>query len=231
MIFFFNIPNHSSSDTVPPVFRPYLHFRVTKIPPAELLPAACHRASLPGGLRWFVSSHQRRLQSPEVQVEVLRFQDVYGWNCGARVDCTVGGPGPGEGRVRRGKDVVDAELNLGLWFAWQTGLRSSPGARSLRVQRAEGGVTVGPAMFGLRRLEGRLPGIPKADLYVPPAAAAAKVAIFKQVEHGLAAGGESPEVALALLVALCPRDLQVGEDVPAVSRRTRPEFIQFPTSE
>lgn len=146
-----------------------------------------------------------------MQVEVLRFQDVYGRSPGAHVDCSVGGPGPGEGRVRRGEDVVDAELDLGLWFALRTGPRSAARARPLGVQRAEGRVAVGPALLGLRRLEGRLPGVPEADLHIPPAAAAAEVAVLKQVEHGLAADGEGPEVALPLLVALRPRDLQEEE--------------------
>lgn len=146
-----------------------------------------------------------------MQVEVLRFQDVYGRSPGAHVDCSVGGPGPGKGRVRRGEDVVDAELDLGLWFALRTGPRSAARARPLGVQRAEGRVAVGPALLGLRRLEGRLPGVPEADLHIPPAAAAAEVAVLKQVEHGLAADGEGPEVALPLLVALRPRDLQEEE--------------------
>lgn len=148
-----------------------------------------------------------------MQVEVLRFQDVYGRSRGAHVDCSVGGPGPGGGRVRRGEDVVDAELDLGLRFALRTGLRSAAGGGSLRVQRAQGGLAVGSALLALRRLESRLPAVPEADLHIPPAAAAAEVAVLEQVEHGLAAGGESPEVALALLVALRPRDLQEGEHV------------------
>lgn len=151
-----------------------------------------------------------------MQVEMLRFQDVYGRSRVAHVDCSVGGPGPGERRVRRGEDVVDAELDLGLRFALRTGLRSAEaagGTRPLGVQRAEGGVAIGPALLGVRRPEGRLPAVPEADLHVSPAAAAAEVAVLEQVEHGLAAGGESPEVALPLLVALRPRDLQEGEHV------------------
>lgn len=129
------------------------------------------------------------------------------------MDCSVGGPDPGEGRVRCGEDVVDAELDLGLWLALWTGLRGAAGARPLGVQRAEGGAAVGLALLRLWRLEGRLSDVPEADLHIPPAAAAAEVAVLEQVEHGLAAGGERPEVALPLLVALRPRDLQEGEDV------------------
>lgn len=204
------------------VFYPCLHFQVTEIPPAELffccLSSSAHSLAVCVGLFIHIyGALLSSLQRPEVQVQVLRFQDVYGRSSGANVDPGVGGPGPRKGRVRRGEDVVDAELDLGLWFALRAGLGgrgvSALGAWPVGVQGAEGGVAVGPALLDLRRMEGRLAGVPEADFHIPPAAAAAEVAVFEQVEHGFAAGGESPEVPLPLLVALRPRDLQEGEHV------------------
>lgn len=139
----------------------------------------------------------------------------------------VGGSDARRGRIRRGKDVVNAELDLRLGFplrggVWDEGL-AVPGARPqprpLGVQRAEGGVgfgaaSCGPVLITLRRVEGGLPCVPETDFHVPPAPATPKVAVFKEVEHGFTAGGKSPEVPLSLLVALCSGDLWGNRTVP-----------------
>lgn len=41
-------------------------------------------------------------QSPEVQVQMLRLQNLYGWPCGAYVKGPMGGSEPGQGRVGSG---------------------------------------------------------------------------------------------------------------------------------
>lgn len=137
----------------------------------------------------------------------------------------VGGSDARRWRIWRGKDVVNAELDLRLRFAlrggvWDEGL-AVPGARPwpLGFQRAEGGVgfraaSCGPVLITLRRVEGGLPCVPETDFHIPPAPATPKVAVFKEVEHGFTAGGKSPEVPLSLLVALCSGNLWGNRTIP-----------------
>lgn len=160
-----------------------------------------------------------------MQVQVLRLQNVYGWPRWPYVNGAVGGSDARRGRIRRGKDVVNAELDLRFRFplrggVWDEGL-AVPGARPqpLGVQRAEGGVrfeaaSCGPVLITLRRVEGGLPRVPETDFHIPPAPATPKVAVFKEVEHGFTAGGKSPEVPLSLLVALCSWNLWGNGTVP-----------------
>ena len=61
--------------------------------------------------------------------------------------------------------------------------------------------------MGLGAGEGRFPGVPEAHLDVPTAAATPEVSVLKQVQHGLTARGEGPEVPLALFVTLRPWNL------------------------
>lgn len=141
------------------------------------------------------------------------------------MNSTVGGSDARRGWIWRGKDVVNAELDLRLRFplrggVWDEGL-AVPGARPrpLGVQRAEAEVGFGatscwPVLITLWRVEGGLPCVPEVDFHIPPAPATPKVAIFKEVEHGFTAGGKSPEVSLSLLVALCSGNLWGNRTVP-----------------
>lgn len=60
----------------------------------------------------------------------------------------------------------------------------------------------------LQRVERAFSGITEANFHVSPASATAKVAVFKQIEHGFTASGKSPEVSLSLLISLSPRNLR-----------------------
>lgn len=137
---------------------------------------------------------------------------------GSYVYVTMRGPESRQGWVRGGQDVVDTELDFWFWFAL-TGVGDGvvllwTRSVSVRVQRAEGGVRLWASSRGallvtvaLHRLKGGLSGITEANFHVPSAPATPKVAVLKQVEHGLTAGGKSPVVSFAFLVALGPRNL------------------------
>lgn len=62
-------------------------------------------------------------------------------------------------------------------------------------------------MISLQRMEGRFCGITETDFHIPPAPPTSVVAVFKQVEHGLATSSKSPKVAFALVISLRPRNL------------------------
>lgn len=160
------------------------------------------------------------LQSPEVQVQVLGLQNVYGRPRGPYVNGPVGGSEPRQGRIRGGQDVVNAKLDLWLRFPLLGGVGDEVvllGARPwpLWVRRADGGVGFRAAgcryaliAVALQRVERDLSWITETDFHVPPAPATPEISIFKKVEHGFTAGGESPVVPFSFLVALCPRNLR-----------------------
>lgn len=95
---------------------------------------------------------------------MLGLQDVQRRAAGSSVDGAVRGSEPGRGRIRSGKDVVNAELDLRLRFSWLVGVLEQAvllGAQpqSVRVQRAEGGVGLRTASrravpIALQRMEG-----------------------------------------------------------------------------
>lgn len=158
-------------------------------------------------------------QSPEVQVQVLGLQNMYRWPSGAYMYRAVGGSEPRQRWIRSGKDVVNAKLDLWLWFSllggvWDEMVLLWTQLLPFWVQRAEGGTglwvpgcwTVLIAV-ALQRLERGFSWITQANFHVSPAPTPPKVAIFKQVEHGFTASGKSPVISLPLLIALCPRNL------------------------
>lgn len=95
-----------------------------------------------------------------MQIQVLGLQDGYRLTPGS----SGRGSEPRQGRVRGGKDVVNAELDLWLWFALLVGVLEQAillGARPqpLWVQRAEARVGIrrasrGGVMISLQTMEG-----------------------------------------------------------------------------
>lgn len=84
-------------------------------------------------------------KTPEVQVQVLGLQNMYGQPRGPYVNRAVGGPEPRQRWIWSGQDVVNTELDLWLRFPLLAGIWDEVvllGARPgpVRVQRAEGGV-------------------------------------------------------------------------------------------
>ena len=157
---------------------------------------------------------------------MLRLQHVYGGARGPDVNANARGSEPRQrGRGGRRQDVVDAELDLRLRFP-----PNRVGGRGVGVgphRGAECGVWSGrgrgwrrrwrrrwselPAAVGLGSGEGWFAWVPEADLDVPAAAATPEVSVLKQVQHGLTARGEGPEVPLALFVTLRPWNLVIAE--------------------
>lgn len=150
---------------------------------------------------------------------MLGLQNMYRWACRPYVHRAVGWSEPRHRRIWSGEDVVNAKLDLWLWFSllggiWDEMVLLWTHLPPLWVQRAEGGV-------GLRwpccrkvliavalQRERSFSWITEADFHVSPAPPPPKIAIFKQVEHGFTASGKSPVVPLSFLIAFCPRNLR-----------------------
>lgn len=106
--------------------------------------------------------------------------------------------------VRGGEDVVDAELYLRLRLVqrcWVQLARSVTGGQWTEGLGVSGswGVRAGGSESVHRLTE--------AHLEVSAAPASAEVAVLKEVQHGLAACGKRPEIALPLLIAFSTRHL------------------------
>lgn len=148
---------------------------------------------------------------------MLGLQSVYGGRC-----CTTTWGSEARQRgVGGGEDVVNTEFNFRSWFplaVWVEGV-----VVTWSVGRADGaegvrtGVRIGPpggaALLFVDVVivvywEERLPRLSETNLHVASAPATPKVAVLKEVEHGLTTGGEGPVVAFPLLISFCAGNLE-----------------------
>lgn len=142
------------------------------------------------------------LEGPEVQIQLLRLQVVDHSSCWAAVWGSKAWRG-----VWGGQDVVNAEFDLRFWFAERWVSMGDSVVRRFRAERIRVEWPSQRVLMNVRDPEAFC-WLPEAQLNVAAAPAAPKVAIFKQVQHGLAARGESPVISFPFLITLSAGNLE-----------------------